>query len=206
MKTAKLLAFEPMKNEDGSHKTYEGRYGTMWKFTTTFDSGDKGETSSTKEFPNWKIDVEYNIEIIKRNSFTNIRIHGKKNSDFSSSGGNHGKTVKLPDHVRMFRAAQVVSLALVKAKQSIFKSKMSYDERAEKVDAVMHLVKKVVAIGLANEKLQKSVYEAEIWDLTVNSVLTLIENGEEITEENLRAENRIAVRYVIDFEKKNKTE
>jgi hypothetical protein len=202
MKTAKLLAFEPMKNEDGSHKTYEGRYGTMWKFKTTFDSGDSGETLSSKENPNWKIGVEYNIEIVKRTIFTNIKILGKKNNDFSSSGGKSGKTVKLPEHIRMFRTAQTVSLALAKANQSIWKLKLSYKARAEKVDHIMAVIKKVVKISMTHPDLENNVYEAEIWNLAINLVVALIKDGKNVTEENLREEIHIALRYVINQNKK----
>jgi len=82
-KVGKLLAFEPSRDKAGNHKTFEASYGTLWKFLVKFDNGDKGEASSAKESPLWKINEEFSYELHVNGVYSNIRSMTPMKKDYA---------------------------------------------------------------------------------------------------------------------------
>lgn len=71
----KLIKFEPLIT-NGVHETYQGQRGLLYKFTVTFQTGDKtvvGTANSTKDKPNWEVGVLYNFETSVHGQYTNIK-------------------------------------------------------------------------------------------------------------------------------------
>lgn len=86
MKQSKLKSFEPVI-KDGVHSSYTTANGTFYNFIVEMESGDKGQCSSSKTSPSWKVGDEYTYEVVTNGNYTNI----KKLKPVNSFGGGGSK-------------------------------------------------------------------------------------------------------------------
>ena len=187
-KIAKLTAFEPSKDKHGNHKTFEGGFGTLWKFIVTFDNGDKGEASSSRESPSWKIGDEFSYELCVNGVFSNIRNMTPVNKSFVR------KSKTLEDW--QFYAAQRLMKAYVEraAIAAVFRGEdMSEKERDySRMETIKDAIDDVIP------ELTKAIgesLESNIWFLSINSAECLIHMGKIITVDSINLLNKICLAY-----------
>lgn len=106
---AKMKGFSPVM-KDGQHAGYSNSHGTYYNFTVEFEDGSKGQASSSKTEPSWKIGEEYEFEVVVNGNYTNI----KKMKPVNGFGGGYKKPVLAMKEIkRMVKSNAVHCIAVV---------------------------------------------------------------------------------------------
>ena len=70
-----LKSFVPKMNGN-VQDSYTGQHGTLYKFIVTLEENGvqtTGEANSKSQSPSWKLNNEYNYEVVVNGNYTNIK-------------------------------------------------------------------------------------------------------------------------------------
>ncbi len=113
MNKSKMKGFNPVI-KDGQTASYTTQHGTYYNFMVEFEDGTKGQASSSKTTPSWKIGEEYEFEVVVNGNYTNIKKMKPANSSFG--GGGYKKPMKsITDIKRMVKANAIHALVTINA-------------------------------------------------------------------------------------------